>query len=129
MILSNKRKAKALIRLRGCAGWSAPLLFTNHRIQVFSGEAHIRIYHECEVGIEQFILRITDWHHEAYQVMTNRDCEGRIFLSHPHTNNGFFFLFTIKKPHFYTVNPHYTDTLYNSKILYNVRSVSSKVPV
>ena len=27
MILSNKRIAKALIRLRGCAGWSAPLLF------------------------------------------------------------------------------------------------------
>ena len=28
MILSKKQK-KALIRLRGCAGWSAPVLFTN----------------------------------------------------------------------------------------------------
>ena len=27
--------------------------------------------------------------------MTNGDTEGQIFLSHPHTNNGFFFLFTI----------------------------------
>ena len=29
MILSNKRITKVLIRLRGCAGWSAPLLFAN----------------------------------------------------------------------------------------------------
>ena len=29
IILSNKRITKALIRLGGCAGWSAPLLFTN----------------------------------------------------------------------------------------------------
>ena len=29
MILSKKRKTKALISLRGCAGWSAPLLFAN----------------------------------------------------------------------------------------------------
>ena len=28
--------------------------------------------------------------------MTNGDPEGRIFLSHPHTNNGFFFLLAIK---------------------------------
>ena len=36
MIHSNKRITKALIRLRGCAGWSAHLLFTNLRRQVFS---------------------------------------------------------------------------------------------
>ena len=35
MILSNKRITKALIRLRGCAGWSASLLFTNSRRQGF----------------------------------------------------------------------------------------------
>ena len=29
MILSNKRITKALIRLRGWAGWSAPVLFAN----------------------------------------------------------------------------------------------------
>ena len=27
--------------------------------------------------------------------MTNGDLEGQIFLSYPHTNNGFFFLLTI----------------------------------
>ena len=27
-------------------------------------------------------------------MMTNRDLEGRIFLSYPHTNNGLFFLLT-----------------------------------
>ena len=35
-ILSNKRITKALIRLRGCAVWSAPLLFAKHRRQGFS---------------------------------------------------------------------------------------------
>ena len=35
MILSNKRITKALIRLRVCAGWSAPLLFATLRRQVF----------------------------------------------------------------------------------------------
>ena len=31
----KKRITKALIRLRGCAGWSAPVLFANPRRQVF----------------------------------------------------------------------------------------------
>ena len=31
-----KRITKVLIRLRGCAGWSTPVLFANHRRQVFS---------------------------------------------------------------------------------------------
>ena len=55
----------------------------------------IRIYHECEGGIEKSVLRITVWHHEACQVMTNSDPEGRISISYPRTNNGFFFLLTI----------------------------------
>ena len=36
MVLSKKRITKALIRLRWCAGWSAPVLFANPRRQVFS---------------------------------------------------------------------------------------------
>ena len=40
--------------------------------------------------------RITVWHHEACRVMTNGDPEGWIFLSHPYTNNGFFFLLIVK---------------------------------
>ena len=38
--LSNKQIIMVLIRLRGCAGWSAPLLFANPQRQVFSIEAH-----------------------------------------------------------------------------------------
>ena len=34
MVLSKKRMTKALIRLRECAGWSAPVLFANPRRQV-----------------------------------------------------------------------------------------------
>ena len=60
------------------------------------GPVIIRIYHECEGGIEKSVPRITNWHHEACRVMTNGDREGLIFLSHPHTNNGFFFLLTAK---------------------------------
>ena len=52
----------------------------------------ISIYHECEGGIEKSAPRITDWHHEACRVMTVGDREGRIFLSSPHTNYGFFLL-------------------------------------
>ena len=35
-MLSKQGITKALIRLRGCAGWSAPLLFANLGRQVFS---------------------------------------------------------------------------------------------
>ena len=42
------------------------------------------------------IPRITVWHHEACRVMTNINLEGWIFLSHPHTINELFFLFTIR---------------------------------
>ena len=35
MILSKKRITKALISLRRCAGWSAPLLIANPRRQVY----------------------------------------------------------------------------------------------
>ena len=56
----------------------------------------ISIHLECEGGIEKSVPRITDWNHEACRVMTNGDHEGRIFLSHPHANNGFFFLLTTK---------------------------------
>ena len=57
---------------------------------------NIKIHHECESGIEKSVPRITDWHHEACRLMTNVDREGWIFLSHPHRNNGFFFLPTTK---------------------------------
>ena len=56
----------------------------------------LRKYHECQDGTKKSVSRITIWHHEACRVMTNGDREGQIFLSHPHMNNGFFFLLTIK---------------------------------
>ena len=57
---------------------------------------NIRIHHECKGGIEKSVLRVNLWHHEACQVMANSDSVGQIFLSNPHTNNGFVFLFTIE---------------------------------
>ena len=54
----------------------------------------IRIYHEGEGRIEKSVPRIAVWHHEACRVMTIDDPEGQIFLSYPHTNNGFLFLLT-----------------------------------
>ena len=60
---------------------------------------NIKIYHECEGGIEKYILRITFDHLLASRCLLSddkRDCEGQIFRPHPHTNNGFFFLLTIK---------------------------------
>ena len=54
----------------------------------------IRIYHECEGRIDKSVPMIAVWHNEACRVMTNGDNEGRICLSYPHTNNGFFFLLT-----------------------------------
>ena len=41
MVLSKKRITKALIRLRGCAGWSAPVLFANPEDRFSRVEAHI----------------------------------------------------------------------------------------
>ena len=55
---------------------------------------NIRIYHGRVGKIEQAVPRIAVWYHEACRVMTNGDPEGRIFLSYPDTNNGFFFLLT-----------------------------------
>ena len=60
----------------------------------------IRIYYECEDGIEKSVTRNTDGHHEACRVITNGDREGRFFLSHPRTNNGFFSCSPLNNPFF-----------------------------
>ena len=44
--------------------------------------------------VEKPVPRMLVWHHKACRVMTNGDPEGWIFLSYPHTNYGFSFLFT-----------------------------------
>ena len=40
MVLFKKRITKALIRLRGCAGWSAPVLFATPEDRFSRDEAH-----------------------------------------------------------------------------------------
>ena len=46
--------------------------------------------------MEKSVSKNTVWHHEACRVMINGDPEGQFFISHSHTNNGFFVLLTIK---------------------------------
>ena len=71
------------------------MVFLEHRhCNIIVDKRNIRIYHECEGRIEKSAPRIAVWHHETCRVMTNGDPEGGIFLSYPHTNNGFFFLLT-----------------------------------
>ena len=41
ILLSKKRKTKALISLHGCAGWSGPLLFAKTEDRFSRIEAHI----------------------------------------------------------------------------------------
>ena len=74
-----------------------------HGKQEYPGKI-IKIYHDCEGGIEKSGRSINSWHLEAYRVMTNGDHEGQIFLPHPHTNNGFFFLPTTKSRILYLKN-------------------------
>ena len=71
------------------------LLILHYTVRCLSNHI-IRIHHECEGGIEIYVPRITVLHHEACRVMTNGDREGRVFLSHPNTNNVFLFLLTTK---------------------------------
>ena len=59
-------------------------------IHILQKMVSIRNYHECKGGIEKSVPRFTDYHHSTCRVMTIGDSEGTIFLSHPHTNNGFF---------------------------------------
>ena len=44
------------------------------------------------------VMRGTDQHHEARQVMLNSDPKGRIFLSTPFTHDRYFFLHTFDLP-------------------------------
>ena len=86
--------------IQSCPGYLKSQNPTIHKWYCCSMKTNQRniiiIYHECESGIEKSVPIITTiWHPEACRVMTNGDPEKQIFLSHPHTNNGFFFLLTI----------------------------------
>ena len=49
IILSKMQITKALIRLHRCSGWSAPLLFANHRRQVFSRRGPYGLHYTVNV--------------------------------------------------------------------------------
>ena len=55
-------------------------------------------------------------------MMTNGDPEGRIFLSYPHTNNGFFFLlitvfFLLKHVYLFSLKISFKRSLYTLYII------------
>ena len=54
----------------------------------------IRIYYECEGGIEQSVPRDNSLSSLGKPRDAKRRSSGQIFLSNPHTNNGFLFLLT-----------------------------------
>ena len=59
----------------------------------------VRLTKSCRLNrpygtVEKSVPRIAIWNHEACQVISNGDPEGRIFLSYPHTKNRFFSLLT-----------------------------------
>ena len=59
IILSKQRTIKALIRLCGCTGWSAPLLFTCHK-QVFlcRGSYYVAVTRDNDVDKNQREVKI-----------------------------------------------------------------------
>ena len=62
MILSKKQITKALFRLRGCAGWSAPVLFANPQRQVFLRRGPICSHIVAHVyGFFSLIYRFADY--------------------------------------------------------------------
>ena len=48
--LSRQWTTKALIRLRGCSGWSAPLLFASDIRHVFHAPAHFILTQHIDIG-------------------------------------------------------------------------------
>ena len=78
MIISTKRITKALIRLRGCAGWSAPVLFAKPRRQVFSRRGPFK---EWSVWKEKKKHFCANSHHDSIldkvvSITTNQNAAG-----------------------------------------------------
>ena len=60
MVLSKTQITKVLIRLRGCAGWSAPVLFANPQNRFSRVEAHIILTHTLDLmGQNNIYLLLT----------------------------------------------------------------------
>ena len=67
---------------------------TGHEYMLKMSINYVKIEESIMSVIEKSVPRIAIWHNEACRVMSNGDSAGQIFLSYPHTNNGFFFLLT-----------------------------------
>ena len=52
-----------------------------HHLCSYQWLDNIRNYQECEGGVEKFVPRITDWHHVACRVMTNKKVTRNGFIS------------------------------------------------
>ena len=70
MILSKKRITKALIRLRGCAGWSVPGLSANLRRQVFSRRGPFLITIFKQVNDQLSDLHKYPFYHDEDHIFT-----------------------------------------------------------
>ena len=71
----------------------------------------IRIYSEPKGTTEISIPRITDRDHMASRVMTNGDCKGRIFLSHPRMINLPFNTTALMFPEYVKTRPNMITAL------------------
>ena len=111
---------KILEKLKRCGG-THRLMYRHRKHTPHHKECrgNIRIHHKCEGGIEKSVLRITDWHHEACRVMTIGDNEWWIFLSHAHTNNGFFFLLILENLKTTPENPEHAK-MQHTRVLHQV---------
>ena len=100
---------KTLIRLGGCSGWSESSLGVHSFLLMYSctsisgdttfmGSRIVRIFNVCEVRIENFVTRVTVWHHEARRVVPNSYPEWRNFQFTPNKHYRFFSLHTLLSP-------------------------------
>ena len=89
----------------------------------------IRIYQECDGGIERSMPRITVWHHEACQVVIIGYPSGRFFSFPSSHKECIVFMLTIKFRTFisqrFPENPDYTETRHDIKTsLHNINDVT-----
>ena len=87
MVLFKKRITKAPIRLCGWAGWSAPVLFTNSRRQVFSrrGPNKTHFFPFLEVKLKQQLEKISHmvkrFHKELRDMKPTPECKSKSTFS------------------------------------------------
>ena len=76
-VLSKKQTTKALIRLRGCAGWSASVLFANSRRQVFSRRGPNLLLTRLQTAFENAVC-LSRLFHIFANIITNVSVDANI---------------------------------------------------